>query len=256
MEFLFFIIVGVAFVAITIGTSVHRRKTWKEAAATLGLRFDKGGLFGSSGLSGKYDGVAVSIRTVSRGGKNNRKTYTVYEIEPPVVLPPGLQLSGENILSSVGKLFGAQDIQVGLPMLDDAFIIKATRPETARDFLQRPGVEGALLELYNSYPGLKLEDGSLIVENYGFDSAFEMELTLDQLTDAAHQLAGPNQQPPPQPNQPPAADRQSDHPPQNPPPPETSEPADQRPFGRPAESAQPAEPAANNRFDHDNDDWW
>ncbi len=255
MEFLFFIIVGVAFAGVFIVTSVHRRNQWREAAATLGLRFEKGGLFGSSGLSGDYNGVAVSIRTVSRGGKNNRKTYTVYETELPAVLPPGLQLSGENILSSVGKFFGAQDIQVGLPILDDTFIIKAMRPETAREFLQRPGVEGTLLELYDAYPNLKLEDGSLIVENHGFDSPFEMELTLDQLTDAAHQLCTTTRQP----AEPQAADRQPAHNSREPSPSQAHEPADQQAFGRPAEpakSAESAEPAASNSLDHDNEDWW
>jgi hypothetical protein len=246
MSTLFFVGFVMVFLAVTVGVRLYNTKKWERAAEQLGLSFDKGGLFGRSGLSGKYKQVPVKVYTVRRGGKNNRRTYTIYQASPTVALPAGLRLSSEGLLASVGKFFGAQDVEVGLPLLDDAFIIKASAPQAARQFLGRPGVEEALLELRNVHKNMKLENGNLRIETRGFDSAYEMERVLDCLAETCRSLASADQQP------------------------EQSEPAqleiDEQPaeggepdsFGRPTRSAQRAEradaPAASG--DRADGDWW
>jgi hypothetical protein len=189
VELILFPLGAIAIIVVVFFEARRRSEQWEAAGERLGLEMNRGGLFGSSGLSGTYRGVDVKVYTVDRGGKNSRRPYTVYEVTPPMALPPGLALTEEGMLASVGKFLGSQDIQVGRDLLDDTFIIKASRPETARAFLRRPGVEGALLELYNRHPNMHLKDGCLRVENKGNDAGFQMEETLDHLVEALEQMS-------------------------------------------------------------------
>lgn len=187
-EIIFFVITGLGVVVMFAFGSRHRRERWETAGERLGLD-PKSGLLGTTGLSGGYRGVDVEVYAVDRGGKNSNRPYTVYKVTPPIALPPGLALTEETMLASLGKFFGSQDVQVGRDLLDDTFIIKSSRPDTARDFLNRPGVEGALLELYNRHPNMHLKGGCLCVENEGHDESFQMERTLDHLMEALDRMA-------------------------------------------------------------------
>lgn len=188
-EIIFFALTALGVVVAVVLGARHQRERWETAGEQLGLDWKRGGIFGSSGLSGRYRGMDVEIYAVDRGGKNTNKPYTVYKVTPPIALPPGLALTEENMLASVGKFFGFQDVQVGRDLLDDTFVIKSSRPDAAREFLRRPGVEGALLELYNRHPNMHLKDGCLCVENKGNDVSFQMEQTLDHLVEALDKMA-------------------------------------------------------------------
>lgn len=134
---------------------------------------------------------------------------------------------------------------MGLSILDGTFVIKARQPEEARAFLTRPGVEDALLEVYGTFGTMRVEGGAIIVENYGTDAAFDMEINLDSL---AMTLA--TMKPEASPSRDAPTHAQTDAP--------SHPPADRRPqkFGRPESDTpappQHAEPAATE----DDDDWW
>jgi hypothetical protein len=71
----------------------------------------------------------------------------------------GIQMTRAGALTSVGKLFGMQDITLGAPMLDDAYVIKATNEQGARATLL--AVSGDLLKLHEAFGEMKVFDGGL-----------------------------------------------------------------------------------------------
>jgi len=71
----------------------------------------------------------------------------------------GIQMSRAGALTSVGKLFGMQDVNIGVPVLDDAYVIKATNEQGARTTLL--AVSGDLLKLHEAFGEMKVFDGGL-----------------------------------------------------------------------------------------------
>jgi hypothetical protein len=157
---------GVIVVWCAINYFYYSRETWKTIADELGLSFDWGGPLNNGGMSGTYRGMKVKVRGSGQPTQQKRwekQGYTIYKVASADVLA-GLVIAEEGTVGKLKKLLGAQDVEVGLPALDDAFIIKAADPALAREVLRRDGVEGALLELRYKTTALKLADGKLLLK--------------------------------------------------------------------------------------------
>ncbi|MBC3539229.1 hypothetical protein ACFSC6_07720 [Rufibacter sediminis] len=58
-------------------------------------------------------------------------------------------LHEQGFIDEVGKIFGMEDIELGYPDLDDAFIIKTNQPETLKNLLVDPAIHAILLKHKN-----------------------------------------------------------------------------------------------------------
>lgn len=174
-------LVGLVGVVGVFAFSYYRRKragqAWSNFAYAHDLEYSPGGWLSRSGLAGEYRGEAVQVRTEKRGTGRNKKTYTVYSVELPSTVPMDLVLYDESLFSKLGKFFGGQDIEVGRPELDDAFIIRGGGVAEIREFLDRDSVAGALLEVYAVSSDLELEHRTLSIDHRG------LARTSDQLKD-------------------------------------------------------------------------
>lgn len=148
-------------VAHAVATARRRwRASWEPA-----LDAAWGGLASSDGLT--YDGVrsrldgrigdmaiAVGIDT-ERGALVTRASAT---FDAPLGL--GLSVHRTGFAQNLSKLFGAQDVQVGVPAFDALFTVKAADAEGARRALGDGGAQ-AILSLQSIASEITMDDAGM-----------------------------------------------------------------------------------------------
>lgn len=184
--------VGIFFAIM--GWTVFRRsqakKAWSSLAGRHDMQFFDGGWFGEFGLSGTYRGVDVEVKTETRGSGKNKKTYTVYQASLPGGVPFGLIVYDEGFFSQVGKLFGGQDIEIGHPEVDDAFIIKSDHPAEVHRFFDDRRVRQAFLRLAASGQDIHVEHGQVEIDERGLETSIDdLRRNLDLVVHFSQDLA-------------------------------------------------------------------
>lgn len=119
---------------------------WSQAGERLGI-----GAYTSVGSSGGLQGtmqeLPVRVYWEQRGSGKNRYTVTVFQVDLGVDAPLGLAITSEGLLAKASKLIGAQDIQIGDPAFDSAFLIKAVDAHEVREYFGPAHRREAVLEL-------------------------------------------------------------------------------------------------------------
>ncbi len=148
----FFLIATMAFpvsiIVVVIVVAVVFKKqqvsSWGTFAQEAGLSLDRGGWFRAPTVSGAYGGFNVYLYTYTQGSGKNKTTYTSMIPYLPFDHRSHVRVTREGFLSKITKAFGAQDIQLGDPAFDAAYIIKSDTPQYV-PLLLTPAVRGALL---------------------------------------------------------------------------------------------------------------
>jgi hypothetical protein len=137
-----------------------------------------------SRLSGRFEwcSIAVSIETV----RGMLRTYAVAQLAAPLGI--GLQVYKTGFAQNVGKLFGAQDVQVGVPEFDAYFTVKAASAEAARAVLGS-GAAAALARLIAPHREIRADDERVEIHSAGVvDDAREIALLVRSLAEVARSL--------------------------------------------------------------------
>lgn len=162
----------------------RNNERWLGASQRLKLQFEPATGFGRPRMWGTYRGHPVTLDVRVYGSGKSQKTYTRAEVNLSSDLPRGLAVSNEHFFSGVGKFFGSQDIQVGNPALDDAFVIKGDNEHEVRALFASAGLLHPLQMLCNQRGGVS--GNAAWVEIFGFiHDTNKMALMLDQVVDAA-----------------------------------------------------------------------
>src|SRR5439155_325125 len=112
--------------------------SWIAFAEARGLALDAE----QQALSGPYAGVPVRLALSTEDGIARTRLRAFF----PRPLGLGLHVSREApILHGLGKLFGMQDIELGDPAFDRAFLIKGQPPERVRQLFGAPEARARLL---------------------------------------------------------------------------------------------------------------
>jgi hypothetical protein len=149
---MFFVILAASFpvamiVIVFVVAAVFRKQqadSWGRFASEAGLSLEPGGWFRAPTVSGAYRGFSVYLYTYSQGSGKSKTTYTSMVVYLPVPNRSHVRVTREGFLSKITKAFGAQDIQLGDPAFDAAYIIKSDTPEYVVDLLT-PQIRGAML---------------------------------------------------------------------------------------------------------------
>ena len=182
-------------VAWVIHVQKKREQAWGRVAARMGLSHATGQIWG------QLDGQSVQLRIEQRGSGKNRQSWTVAAcfLQPPVDL--GLAVHGQGFLSStLGALFGAQDVPVGDPAFDAAFVVKGDEPvrvaallrEDLRRYLLRLHADRAGIHLYDA--GGHLEQRGSVADERWVEWALRAVATVGRLSNEARAsvpVAGP-----------------------------------------------------------------
>ena len=144
MEFALFMSAFVAiagfFFWLDARATKKRKAAWTLVAETMGLKFD------GQRITGRFEGVDLSVQIVVRGSGKNRQVYTVF-VFALTNLPRHLWIAAEGFLSKVTKLLGSQDVQLGLPELDPKLMVKGKDEDEVRAWAQHSQVTNSLKQL-------------------------------------------------------------------------------------------------------------
>ena len=148
--------------------TAFRTQTWKEAARRHGLEYSESGLFGlKPHIRGRLDGVPVRVDVVTRSSGENSSSYTVVRADPGAELPRGLRLHKEGLGTSVVKLLGGQDIQIGVDEVDKKWRIRGESETVIAGLLRDPEVRRGLVDLAGSHRYSRVDGGDVVVEASG-----------------------------------------------------------------------------------------
>ncbi|MCL1693545.1 MAG: DUF3137 domain-containing protein, partial [Actinomycetia bacterium] len=161
---------------------------WQSAAEALGFSFEAGSLRTGPTISGIIEDHPAGVRSYTKSSGKNSNRYTRYTVEFPAI-GVGLRLFRQAGLGQFLKILGTQDIVIGDPVFDEAFIVKSTDPQGVRAVLT-PGRTMALNQLLAVHPEVVVEDDRIVIDRRGgVRDADVIISTLRRLASAANVLS-------------------------------------------------------------------
>src|SRR6516165_2925790 len=129
-------------------------EVWRQLGEDIGAEVVQGGFWKGGSKVQAHVGpwtVTLDTYTVSSGHSH----YTFTRLRAPYVNPEGFRFTiyRKGFFSDLGKLLGMQDIEVGDPEFDEAFVIKGNDEETVRDLFANPKIR----QVIQAQPRIRLE---------------------------------------------------------------------------------------------------
>ncbi len=156
---------------------------WSRFAAEHQLSWRPGDLVVPSRLAGDWKGYALAIEYAPE------TNILTIQVETHTVLAKGLLLTKERGAKALEKFVGFQDIQVGLPALDDLLLIQGIDEPHVQRLLRSQGVPGALGRLFSRYDKARVERDKLgIYEGGVHQPPRDLAARVDTLIEAAEAL--------------------------------------------------------------------
>ncbi len=130
-----------------------KESVWRSLAEQVEGRFVDGGFLGTDVVQVATGDWIITLDTYTVRSGNQSTTYT--RLRAPYVNPEGFffTIYRSGFFSGLGKLMGMQDIEVGHPRFDDAYIIKGNSEHRIRKFCQNERIR----ELIDSQPRIHLQ---------------------------------------------------------------------------------------------------
>jgi hypothetical protein len=133
-------------------------EVWRQLSEEIGADFIQGGFWKGSKVQvhvGPWT-ITLDTYTVRRQHHPHSHSHVTYtRIRTPYVNPEGFRFTiyRKGFFSDLGKLLGMQDIEVGEPGFDEAFIIKGNDESKVRTLFDDPN----LRRLVQAQPDIRLE---------------------------------------------------------------------------------------------------
>jgi hypothetical protein len=162
-------VIAAVIAGISITVAKHQMNqmnaSWNSAAETLGFSFGSGSMRSGPTISGTVDDRPAEVHSYTKSSGKNSNRYTRYTVEFPAI-GVGLRLSRQAGIGQFLKILGTQDIVIGDPTFDEAFIVKSTDPQAVRTALT-PGRTMALNQLLAVHPEVVVEDDRIVIDRRG-----------------------------------------------------------------------------------------
>lgn len=129
-----------------------QEEVWRQLCREIGADFVKGGFWKGDRVQARVKEWTITLDTFSQGGESST-TYT--RMRAPYVNKDGFRFTvyRKSVFSGLGKLLGMQDIEVGYPDFDEAFIIKGNNEDKVRELF----THAPLRQLILAQPRLHLQ---------------------------------------------------------------------------------------------------
>src|SRR4051812_21199842 len=103
-----------------------KEEVWQQLCQELGAEFVEGGFWKGKKVQAHVGPWTITLDSHTESSGESSVTYT--RIRAPYVNPEGFRFTiyRKGFFSELGKLLGMQDIEVGDPEFDEAFIVKGT----------------------------------------------------------------------------------------------------------------------------------
>ena len=101
-----------------------RKEVWEKLSQEIQAQYVDGGLWKGDKVVAKVGEWTVTLDTYTVSTGKSSTTFT--RMRAPYINKDGFRFKiyRKNIFSGIGKLFGMQDIEIGIPTFDDRFIIQ------------------------------------------------------------------------------------------------------------------------------------
>ena len=102
-----------------------KQEIWQQFCAQTGAHLTAGGFWDNVKAEASHGQWTITLDTYAVSYGKGSTTYT--RMRAPYINPDGFQFDiyRKGIFSDIGKWFGRQDVTVGLPEFDEAFVILA-----------------------------------------------------------------------------------------------------------------------------------
>jgi hypothetical protein len=157
---------GLVILLVHVVRTKHRvTKAWQAFArhyARLHLTTEEGGW---PRLSGEHDGREVGVSIISRGSGKESSLHTLASATCRRALPNDFALRPQGLFFALQRAFGAQDLEIGDPVFDRAFVIRGADEGHVRAVLSDPSLRQSLLAAAAREPRLEVAGGQVMVEH-------------------------------------------------------------------------------------------
>ena len=126
---------------------------WRQLSQEIGAEFVEGGFWKGSKVQAHVVPWTVTLDTCTESSGKSAVTYT--RMRAPYVNPEGFRfmIYRKNLFSDLGKFLGMQDIEVGAPEFDEAFIIKGNDESKVHDLFANSKIR----QMIQDQPKFRLE---------------------------------------------------------------------------------------------------
>jgi hypothetical protein len=115
-------------------------EVWRQLSEEIGAEFLEGGFWKGGKVQAQVGPWTVTLDTYTESSGESAVTYT--RMRAPYVNPDGFRFTiyRRGFFSNLGKLLGMQDIEVGDPEFDEAFIVKGNDEDRVRVLFSDPKI--------------------------------------------------------------------------------------------------------------------
>jgi hypothetical protein len=122
-----------------------KAEVWQQVCREIGAEFVVGGFWKGSKARAHVGPWTITLDTFTVSNGESSQTFT--RVRAPYVNPDGFRFTiyRKGFFSELGKLLGMQDIEVGDPEFDEAFIIQGNDEFKVRDLFADAGLRSLAL---------------------------------------------------------------------------------------------------------------
>lgn len=120
-------------------------EVWERLSREIGAEFVQGGFWKASKVQAQVGAWTITLDTFSRKqGQHSHVTYT--RMRAPYINPDGFRFTvyRAGFFSGLGRFLGLQDVAIGDPDFDDAFIVKGDDESRLVDLFADPNIRNLL----------------------------------------------------------------------------------------------------------------
>jgi hypothetical protein len=134
-------------------------EVWRELSGQIGGEFADGGMWRGDKVTAHVGPWTVILDTYVVSTGKSAISYT--RMRAPYVNRDGLRftLYRKTLLTDLGKFMGMQDISIGDPAFDEAFVVKSNDPAQARSLLADPKLRELLQQQPAVFFSVKDDEG-------------------------------------------------------------------------------------------------
>ena len=132
---------------------------WKKLCAEIGAHYVEGGFWKGDKVEATHGPWTITLDTYRVSDGKTSVEYT--RMRAPFLDSGGFRFTvyRKGFFSEIGKLFGMQDIEIGDPAFDDAFILKSNDDLKLRELLGNSKIRELVNQQPQIYFAIKNDEG-------------------------------------------------------------------------------------------------
>jgi hypothetical protein len=119
-----------------------QEEIWRQLCSEIGAQYVEGGFWKGDKVQAHHGQWTVTLDTYTTTNSDNNISTTYTQLRAPYVNKDGFRFTiyRKGLFSGLGKLLGMQDVEVGYPEFDEAFIIQGNDEAKLRALFGNPRI--------------------------------------------------------------------------------------------------------------------